>query len=77
MNFLTNPRREEMIWSWRMEILVSFLSKDFIYLFMRDRKRERQRQRQREKQSPSRKAKVGLNPGPPGSYPGLKVVLNH
>ena len=40
------------------------------------RERERQRHRQREKQAPSREPEAGLNPGSPGSCPGLKVALN-
>ena len=43
---------------------------------MRDTEREKQRHRQREKQAPRREPDVGLNPGSPGSPPGLKVVLN-
>ena len=43
---------------------------------MRDRDRERQRHRQREKQAPRREPNVGLDPGPPGSNPGPKAVLN-
>ena len=51
--------------------------KDFIYLFMRDTNRERGRgTRQREKQAPCREPDVGLDPGSPGSHPGLKMVLN-
>ena len=52
-----------------------FFLKDFIYLFMRDTQRERegQRCRQREKQAPCREPHVGLNPGSPGSGPGLKA----
>ena len=42
----------------------------------RDRETERQRHRQREKQAPSRELDVGLNPGSPGSCPGLKAALN-
>ena len=37
---------------------------------------ERQRHRQREKQAPCREPDVGLNPGSPGSHPGLKAALN-
>ena len=50
----------------------------FIYLFMRDteKERERQRHRQREKQAPCREPDMGLDPGSPGSGPGLKVALN-
>ena len=52
--------------------------KDFIYLFTRIHREERERQkhRQREKQAPCREPDVGLNPGSPGSGPGLKAALN-
>ncbi|XP_038299427.1 uncharacterized protein LOC119867064 isoform X1 [Canis lupus familiaris] len=40
------------------------------------RKRERQRHSQREKQAPCREPDMGLDPGTPGSHPGLKTVLN-
>ena len=42
---------------------------------MRDteREREEQRHRQREKQPPCREPYVGLDPGTPGSCPGLKA----
>ena len=42
-----------------------------------ERERERQRHRQREKQTPCREPDVGLDPGTPGSGPGLKAALNH
>ena len=42
----------------------------------REKERERQRHRQREKQAPCREPDVGLDPGTPGSFPGLKRVLN-
>ena len=38
----------------------------------RERERERQRHRQRENQAPCREPDVGLDPGAPGSGPGLK-----
>ena len=41
---------------------------------MRDRERERARQRHR--QAPCREPDVGLDPGSPGSPPGLKTVPN-
>ena len=41
-----------------------------------ERERERQRHRRREKQAPCQEPDVGLNPGSPGSHPGLKAVLN-
>ena len=45
---------------------------------MRDTEREKeQRHRQREKQAPCKEPDVGLDPGSPGSHPGLKVELNH
>ena len=43
---------------------------------MTDTERERQRHRQREEQAPCREPDVGLDPGSPGSRPGLKAVLN-
>ena len=57
--------------------IVSFLFffKDFIYLFI-ETQRERQRHRQREKRAPRREPDVGLNPGSPGSDPGLQAALN-
>ena len=39
--------------------------------------RERESERQAEEESGSRELDVGLDPGSPGSYPGLKAVLNH
>ena len=39
----------------------------------RERERERQRHKQREKQASCREPDVGLNPGTPGSCPGLKA----
>ena len=53
-------------------VLTIFFFKDFIYLIMRDRERERHRQRQ----SPCSEPDVGLDPGSPGSRPGLKAALN-
>ena len=50
--------------------------KDFIYLFMRDThrgERERQRHRQREKKDPCGEPDAELDPGSPGSRPGLKA----
>ena len=47
---------------------------------MKDTQRERQRHRQREKQAPCREPDVGLDPGSPGSHPGLKAgaqLLSH
>ena len=43
---------------------------------MRGTERERGRDRQREKQAPCRDLGVGLDPGSPGSCPGLKAALN-
>ena len=40
---------------------------------MRDRERETEVERQREKQAPCREPDVGLDPGTPGSCPGLKA----
>ena len=40
---------------------------------MRDTERERGRHRQREKQAPCWEPNVGLDPGTPGTRPGLKA----
>ena len=42
-----------------------------------ERERERQRHRQREKQAPCREPDMALDPGSPGSRPGLQVAVNH
>ena len=52
-----------------------FFFKVFIYSWETPRKRERQRLGQREKQAPCREPDLGLNPGSPGSRPGLKAAL--
>ena len=46
---------------------------------MRDTERGRagQRHRQREKQDSCREPDMELDPGSPGSHPGLKAALNH
>ena len=62
--------------------LFSFLILFFFlrfYLFIHEIERERERDRQtqvREKQAPCREPDVGLDPGSPGSRPGLQAVLN-
>ena len=48
-----------------------------LFLFTRHTQRERQRHRRREKQAPCKEPNVGLDPGSPGSGPGLKAVLNY
>ena len=60
----------------RSGIILFYFFKEFIYLFIRDRERERQRHRQREEQAPCREPDAGLDPGSPGSGPGLKAALN-
>ena len=40
------------------------------------RERQRQRHGQREKQAPCGEPDVGLDPGSPGSCPGLQAALN-
>ena len=39
----------------------------------RETERDRERDRQREKQAPCKEPNMGLDPGTPGSYPGLKA----
>ena len=71
----TSGLQSEISNSVSSKLLASpFFFKDFIYLFIRER--ERQRPRQREKQAPCREPDVGLEPGSPGSCPGLKAALN-
>ena len=48
----------------------------FINERQRERERDRQRHKQREKQAPCKEPNAGLDPGSPGSHPGLKEVLN-
>ena len=60
-------------------VLLILFFKDFIYLFMIDTEREREREAEtqaEEKQAPCRELDVDLDPGSPGSRPGLKAVLN-
>ena len=42
----------------------------------REREKGRDAGRKKKKQAPCREPDVGLDPGSPGSRPGLKVVLN-
>ena len=66
------------LFPWK-EIFFLFLFFFFLrcHLFIhRDAERERQRHRQREKQAPYREPDMGLDPGSPGSRPGLQAVLN-
>ena len=48
----------------------------YLFMIVTERERARQRHRQREKQAPYREHDMGLDPGSPGSHPGLKVTLN-
>ena len=48
----------------------------FIHERHRAREREAETQAEGEKQAPCREPDVGLDPGSPGSHPGLKAVLN-
>ena len=61
-------------------LVSTYLSTFFIflrfYLFIHDRHRKRERERERE-MAPCMEPDMGLNPGSPGSHPGLKVALNH
>ena len=44
---------------------------------MRDTQREAEMQAEGEASSMHREPDVGLDPGSPGSHPGLQVALNH
>ena len=63
------------------EVFIIFFKILFIHERHRQRDRERERERerergyrQREKQAPRREPDVGLNPGAPGSHPGLQAL---
>ena len=59
-----------------VQLPIFFFKILFIYSRETPTERERQRHRQREKQPPCREPDVGLDPGSPGSRPGLQAVLN-
>ena len=90
-NFLVNGKEEfcghtmeyqnlfpNICFNWITHFAFMFFFKFFkrFYSFI-ETERERQRHRQKEKQASYREPDVGLDPGPPGSRPGLQVVLNH
>ena len=64
----------------RMVKISTALPTSIFFVFIHERQRERDaqrhRQREREKQAPCREPDVGLDPGSPGSHPGLQAVLN-
>ena len=45
-------------------------------LLIHEKEAETQAEGEGEKQAPCREPDVGLDPGSPGSYPGLKAALN-
>ena len=54
--------------------------KDFIYLFIHSRYREGEREAETQAEGEAgfmQEPNVGLDPGSPGSGPGLKAALNH
>ena len=64
-------------------ILLIIFKKDCIYLFIHETHTQRERERERERGRDTgrgrsrihcREPNVGLNPGTPGSRPGLKAV---
>ena len=58
----------------------SFIFNKIFYLFIHERHTDRGRDIGREKQAPCREPDVGLDPGTPGSCPGLKAdakLLSH
>ena len=46
------------------------------YLFIHERHREAETQEEGEAEAPCREPDAGLDPGSPGSRPGLKAALN-
>ena len=57
-------------------LFIFYFLKYFIYLTEAEIAKESTSGEEREKQVPYRKPDVGLDPGSPGSGPGLKVALN-
>ena len=69
-----------MLWAWDT-FEIHFLSKQVstpseIFFFLRYYLFIHERQREAEKQALCREPDMGLDPGSPGSGPGLKAVLN-
>ena len=63
--------------SWNLYFRNVFFFKDFIYSSKTQRHRERKAETQAEGEAGScREPDVGLDPGSPGSGPGLKAALN-
>ena len=58
-------------WATGAAHIFAFKKKYFIYSW--ETQKERRRHREREKQAPCREPNVGLDPGSPGSCPGLKA----
>ena len=58
------------------EYFFFFFFKIYLFIHVGQREGERQRHRQREKQAPCREPDAGLNPGSPGSLPGLMAALD-
>ena len=82
--FLLEAKLDNSTFYFRLHVIsLIYLHNPFLFvlrfylLMMRDTHRERQRHSQREKQAPCRDPDMRLDPGSPGSQPGLKVVLNH
>ena len=77
--FMQPPRKgREKISLWILACLglLFFFLRFYLFIHERHRERGRQRHRQREKQAPCREPDAGLDPGTPGSGPGLKAALN-
>ena len=65
----SHPGLKAVLNRWATGAAHLFFFKDFLFI-------EMQRHRQREKQAPCREPDVGLDPGSPGSRPGLQAALN-
>ena len=61
---------------WVTKLFIFFFFFKILFIRERQRERERHRHRQLEKQAPCREPYAGLDPGSPGSRPGLKAALN-
>ena len=74
-NHLIHLIRMHQLFPISISFFVSFFF-NILFIYSWETQRERQRHRQREKQVLCGEPDVGLDPGSPGSHPGLKAVLN-
>ena len=76
----SHPRPKAALNRWATRAALNFsifFLRFYVFIHEKHTHTEKHRHRQREKQAPCREPDVGLDPGSPGSRPGLKAALNH